>query len=265
MSFKLVAWLSYDGGPYCGWQSQNQSQSGPLPSIQQTFENAIVSVLKHRKFRVQASGRTDAGVHALAQPVHIEFAEKPKIDTVRFRGAINAHLPPSIRIWRLHEVPAQFHATDHAIEKTYGYWILQGPATIPPIDHCVLWIPTPLNWTQMRKSSKALLGEHDFKAFEGRGGNRKTTVRRIRKVALSKKSHLTAEITLFHIQIVGSGFLKQMVRSIVGTLIGIGQGQLPSNRIRQLLITKDRTLIGKTAPAKGLWLEEVSYDRNAFL
>lgn len=264
LNSRFAAWISYQGTDFCGWQRQDREKSGPQMSVQESLELALNKVL-HQNVRVHASGRTDAGVHAIAQVVHFEFINTKSIQPEKLRGALNAHLPSTIRVWRVRAAEPSFHATDCATRKTYAYWILEGPTTLPGLDPLLHWVPYPIHWSVLRKAAKNLVGTHDFKAFQGRGGSRKTTVREIFAIEVRKQAEPHPWASLYVIRITGSGFLKQMVRSIVGTLLDIGRGALPPDRIRQLIKTQDRTLVGKTAPSKGLWLESVTYDRNASL
>lgn len=262
LNFKYVLFISYQGTHYCGWQRQDPKVSGPLPSIQETLEDALFRALKI-KTSLCASGRTDAGVHALGQVAHF-WLPSEIANTERLRGTLNAHLPKDIRIWRITRVAPEFDATRSAVKKSYFYTIVQSPASVPILDLGSLWIPHPLDWGGMQKAAKQWVGTHDFAAFQGRGGDRKTTIRTLYSVKITRSRDSLSHLGIYRIQFIGSGFLKQMIRSMVGTLIRYGEGKMSMTEVKSLLLRPNRAAVGPTAPSKGLWLEQVWYGRNTF-
>mgnify|MGYP001613747388 CR=1 FL=1 len=250
--------VAYDGSRYAGWQIQ-QMRSGKLkvgsggsqkPTIQETLEQVVAQILQE-KVRVVGSGRTDAGVHALAQVAHVRI--KSRLPTERLLHGLNALLPPDIAVTQLKESKNGFHARFDAVRKRYRYRLFTGAVVPPFIRPYVHHVRVPLNLALMRREAAALKGRHNFRAFARAGGPPGGAIRTMTDVRLLRVSHE------LQFEIEGTGFLHTMVRSIVGTLIYIGRGRLPSGTIRRLLRTQDRTGAGTTAPANGLVLVDVHY------
>lgn len=245
-NFKLT--IEYDGGPFHGWQYQPG-----LPTIQDEIQK-ILSMMTRTDIIVHGSGRTDAGVHALGQVAH--FRSDTKISPDQFRIALNQMLPDGIVIRECRHVDDGFHARFSALRKTYRYVILNRP--IPSaVGRQYHWnIRQTLDIPAMQAAAGHLVGEHDFKAFEGTGSPRASTIRRLDKAEFSKDG----DTIIFEIS--GSGFLKFMVRNIVGTLADVGKSKLTPEDVLSILHSRDRTKGGATAPAQGLFLYHVEYPEH---
>lgn len=246
--FKLT--LSYDGTTYAGWQIQANANT-----IQAELERALHEVTGEQ-IRVVASGRTDAGVHALAQVV--SFSSATHLSAEVLAKAIDANVPKDIGILDVREAPAGFHAIRDAVRKRYRYVIQDGP-TCDVFGRAYAWyVPTRLDVESMRVAAQMLLGAHDFSSFEASGSERATSVRTITDLPVERRpgDHLDRII----IEIEADGFLYNMVRNIVGTLVEVGRGKQSADWVAKVLAAKDRTLAGMTAPPHGLYLVRVGYD-----
>lgn len=237
--------LEYDGTEYHGWQIQPEGQTI------QGLLTEILSRLDHRPVTVHGASRTDAGVHACGQVanffLHREMAE------CDLRRALNANLPPDVRVKHVEFVPADFHARYHALSKTYRYRIYCGPVVSPFLYRYVHHLAVPVEIEPMEKAAEVLLGEHDFSAFSTRERPGRSRIRRVLEVKLWRRQDVvTFEIT-------ANGFLRYMVRAIMGTLWEIGRGKRPVEDMAHLLQAGDRRLAGPTLPAKGLTLVRVDY------
>jgi tRNA pseudouridine38-40 synthase len=243
-TIKLV--IEYDGTHYLGWQVQPNGQ---------TIQGVIQDRLKRltgESSQLIGSGRTDAGVHALGQVAH--FKTESRMDANTFQRALNSLLPEDIVIRRAEEVEAEFHARRSARSKVYEYRILNR-TTSPAIDRQYVWhVPQKLNLDEMKKATQNLVGEHDFSAFRSVGSSTRSSVRNILRADWKK-----GKGGLLRFEIEATGFLKQMVRAIVGTLVEVGRGKIDAERFREILESKDRKEAGPTAPAHGLFLNEVKY------
>lgn len=244
--------LAYDGTDFHGWQRQPSA-----PSIQGLLEGAIHK-LTGIPATVIGSGRTDAGVHASRQVAN--FKTNSTIPCPNFARALNNLLLPTIRVVALDEGGPAFHARHSARRKTYWYRILTTPVCSPLLWRFVYHYPYPLNRQRMSKAASLLVGEHDFTSFtcmEGQGDEeQKSNVRTI----LSSRVVWRPGTSMLVYQVTGTGFLRYMVRNIVGTLIDVGRGRNCPRDITRILQAEDRTLAGPTAPAKGLCLMNVEYD-----
>ena len=239
--------ICYDGTAYHGFQVQPNGVT-----IQSAMEEALARLLGET-VRLRAAGRTDAGVHAREQVVDFADSGKRSMETI-VRGG-NALLPPDIRIVAAEEAAASFDARRDAKEKTYRYFLLLDPVASPFFSRHAWHIERPLDLAGMRAGLAHVAGEHDFSSFRGQGCEAKTAVRTIFRAELAP----TGVASLHAIDIAGSGFLKHMVRNIVGTLADIGRGKYPPERMGGILSLRDRTRAGPTAPAHGLFLWEVRY------
>jgi tRNA pseudouridine38-40 synthase len=257
--------VTYIGARYCGWQNQGVD-SGSKPSIQSVFE-AVLRAITGEKNNVIASGRTDAGVSALEQVVHFD-SSAVHLTSEMLIPAMNSNLPPDIRILWAKEVEGTFHAQRSAIKKQYSYYYLTGPCALPEWRYRTTWIRHSLDVGRMHVAAHQLVGEHDFLAFQGRkAASSKSTVRTIFEAdvtSLGAPSILGESVgrsghELIRVRLVGSGFLKQMVRSIAGTLREIGENRRSPESIDELIRSKNRSEVGVTAIASGLWLERVWY------
>jgi tRNA pseudouridine38-40 synthase len=201
---------------------------------------------------VHGAGRTDAGVHARGQvaSARVAFAH----DAATLARALNAQLPEDIRVLDVAEVASDFHARFSARSKTYQYGIRTTPVS-EPFDRAYVWhLPEPLDVDAMRQAAAALTGTHDFAAFQSTGTETSSTVRTIHR------SELTRGTDLLTYEITGNGFLRHMVRAIVGTLVEIGRGRRPAQSMADLVAGGTRADAGATAPAHGLFLVRVDYD-----
>jgi tRNA pseudouridine38-40 synthase len=239
--------IEYDGRNYCGWQVQDRSQK---KSIQETIEKALQKILRE-KIKIIGSGRTDAGVHAKAQVAN--FHTRSQMPLARLQEGLNAVLPEDISIARIGFAGADFHSRFSAKAKVYRYTILNRTHRSALLRNYAYFCRYPLNVRLMRKEAKALLGRHNFRAFCASAGAGKNQLKTIKRVTVSKSN------SLVNIEIEADGYLYNMVRNIVGTLIDIGRGRLPEGTIRNVLRSHDRRQAGPTAAARGLCLAKVKY------
>jgi len=237
--------LEYDGTDFHGWQIQARGRT-----VQGVLEE-VLSRLDHRPVMVHGAGRTDRGVHAEAQVANF-FLERERTPTELLR-AINANLPPDVRIKHVEFVEPDFHARLDARSKTYRYTMFCGRILSPFLYRYVYHLIFPVDVTSMQQAAKMLMGEHDFASFSTREYERKSTVRCIREV------ELWCERDLLALEITADGFLRYMVRTIAGTLCEIGRGRLQVKDMERILAARDRRLAGPTLPAKGLTLVRVDY------
>jgi len=243
-TFKLT--IEYDGSGFHGWQRQATDRT-----VQETIETAL-TVMTRQKVTLIGSGRTDAGVHALAQTA--SFQTRSRIDAQAFLNGLNSLLPDDVVIHQCEPMPESFHARFDVVKKRYRYHILNRPLP-PAIGRQFVWhIRKPLNGEAMADAAKTLSGTHDFKAFEGTGSPRAHTVRSVTDSTVQKTGggNLTYNIE-------ANGFLRYMVRNIVGTLVEVGMGKISAGKVKEILLSKDRSLAGATAPPQGLFLVEVKY------
>jgi len=238
--------IEYDGTNYQGWQVQPKG-----PTIQGILEEKI-GLLTGQPVQLFGSGRTDSGVHALGQVAHFKTQSQMDIHTIQ--RALNSLLPHDIVIQKAEEVDEGFHARKHSKSKIYEYRILNRNLRSAFHRGYVWHIPQKLNLTEMKKATQSLIGEHDFSAFRTVGSPTRTTVRRVIRAEWKR-----GRDGLIRFEIEANGFLKQMVRSIIGTLVEIGKGRMEAAEIREILNSRDRKEAGPTAPAQGLFLKEVKY------
>ncbi len=238
--------LEYDGTRYHGWQRQKNALT-----IQEVLEAALAR-LTGQALKVIGSGRTDAGVHALGQVANFQIISPLPLKA--FLKGLNSLLPPDIAVLKVEEAPPGFHARKSARAKTYEYRILNRPVRSPLNQHHGWWLPYALDLEALREAARALPGEHDFAAFQASGSHVKNTERRVEAAAWA--SHPGGWLCF---TITADGFLRGMVRSLVGTLVEIGRGKRPPTDLAALLISRDRRRAGPTAPPEGLYLVEVRY------
>jgi tRNA pseudouridine38-40 synthase len=248
-SFKLT--LAYDGHDFAGWQIQPDR-----PTIQGTLVSAIEH-LTGEKTLPQGSGRTDAGVHALAQVACVSL-ESP-IPTPNLRKALNDTLPSSIRILVVEEAAADFHARTSARAKTYRYRILRSEICPPFLARYVCHYPYPLNEEPMMASAEIVAGEHDFTSFAAVDPEARKEGLEPNNVRTIYSSTWTREEEELIYSVRGNGFLHHMVRNLVGTFLMIGKGTLSGKDLRRILEARDRSAAAATAPACGLYLVSVEY------
>ena len=243
-NFKMI--VEYDGTAYCGWQRQENGTS-----IQQLLEEAI-KLITGQKVTVIGSGRTDAGVHALNQVGSFRCSTKLPVNKI-FMG-MNSVLPPDIVVKELEEVADDFNALRDVKRKIYVYKICNQRLR-PALGRNYFWhIRYPLDITSMKKAAKLLIGTHDFSCFCATGTDVKDRVRTIVDVEIK-----TRDEGLMEIKVESHGFLKYMVRNIIGTLVEVGCGKRKPEEMKQIIESRDRTIAGVTAPACGLFLKEVKY------
>lgn len=243
---KIALKISYDGTNFCGWQVQPNGRT-----VQEEIEKAVEKVTGQR-VRVTGSGRTDAGVHAKGQVAHLSL-DVASVPPERLYLALNAHLPEDVRVLESKVVADDFDACRTAKKKTYKYSLYLSKITLPLKERYAVKLDTDIDLEKMRSASKLFLGEHDFKSFCASGSSVKTTVRTIYQLDIDNvDKDLTFTIT-------GNGFLYNMVRIIVGTLVKVGEGKATEQDIISMLNGDFRSLGGKTLQAKGLCLENVEY------
>jgi len=243
---KIKLTVQYDGADYHGWQIQPGRRT-----IQGELSDAVTSLVG-RKVTVHGASRTDAGVSALGQAGVFEIVNCP-IPTENFKQAINDRLPNDIVITEAVEATRGFDVIGGAKSKLYRYTIYTGPnRPVLEVRHC--WhIPANLNVEAMQKTGQYLLGEHDFKSFASSKDNRETSVRTI------FRCEVTSEGDWIYVDVEGDGFLYNMVRNIVGSLVEVGIGRWPADKMKQALEACDRTAAGPIAPPQGLCLMWIKY------
>lgn len=243
-NFKII--IEYDGTSYHGWQKQKNQRT-----IQEEIEKALLT-MTGKKTVLTASGRTDAGVHALGQVAN--FTCDTVLSPQAFQNGLNSLTKDDIVIISCDIVDENFHSRFDAKSKTYNYRILNRnlPAAI---NRQYAWfIRKPLDLDAMRHAARNIIGPHDFKAFEGTGSPRSHTTRRVFKAEISEQDN---GLIVFEIE--ADGFLRFMVRNITGTLVDVGLGKITSDDFRKILISKDRSMASATAPPHGLFLMNVKY------
>ena len=238
--------IEYDGKEFNGWQKQPTKLN-----IQGEIERAIEIITKEQ-VDLTASGRTDAGVHAIGQVAN--FKTNSNLPIEKFAIAINSKLKKSIRIQKAEEVEERFHSRYNCKQKTYRYVINnaeQGSAIYRNLEY---YVPVKLNIEEMKKAIKYFEGEHDFKGFKASGTSSKSSVRKI------YKANIIEEGERIGIELTGNGFLYNMVRIIAGTLVDVGLGKIKAEEIEKIIESKDRTKSGKTLPPHALYLLKVEYE-----
>lgn len=242
--FKIT--IEYDGTDFHGWQRQKKDRSvqGEIEKILQTITTNRITLI--------GSGRTDAGVHALGQVAH--FTCDTKLSPQALKKGLNSLLPKDIIILSCEKTDDNFHARFNTKSKVYNYRILN--QSLPSAIHrrYVWHIPKTLDLDSMRSAIGHIKGRHDFSAFEGAGSPRSHSIRNIMKAEIKKDKHGFLVIGLE-----ANGFLKFMVRNIVGTLVDVGLGKITPEGFRKILLSKDRNLASPTAPPQGLFLVQVKY------
>ncbi len=247
--FRLT--LAYDGRPFAGWQSQPSGQT-----VQDTLERALLKILPDLPLRVLASGRTDAGVHALGQVVHFDTPAEKALPPEAWQRALNVHLPPSIRIMESRAVPDEFHARFDAIGKIYRYRVWM-TSVLPPLEAgLACHHPRPLDLAVLESACRSLEGPHDFSGFAAFRGNEKGTEDN-RRTLWSVQSGFCGDVLeiTFH----GSGFLYKMVRLLTGGLLRVAAGQQTATWLTDLLHRRVPGKCPHVAPPDGLYLVSVDY------
>ncbi|HUO44901.1 MAG TPA: tRNA pseudouridine(38-40) synthase TruA [Burkholderiales bacterium] len=243
---RIALGLEYDGSAFCGWQTQPAGCA-----VQDALERALAAIAGAPVTAVCA-GRTDAGVHALAQVVHFDTgAERPESAWVR---GVNTLLPAGAAVLWMREVGADFHARHSARERRYRYLLLNHPVR-PALNRArVGWFHLPLDVERMRTAARLLLGEHDFSAFRSAECQARSPVRELRRLEVLRHG----DYVVF--ELAANAFLHHMVRNIVGCLVYVGKGKHPPEWLGEVLAGRDRRLAAPTFDAAGLYLTEVIYD-----
>lgn len=247
MSRRLKLIVAYDGGPFSGWQSQANGNG-----VQDHLERAFKKITGDR-VRVHGAGRTDAGVHALAQCAHVDLANKT-LPPLRWIGALNSVLPPTLRVLRCRWVTSDFHARFSAKGKVYRYRIYCAPV-LPPVEYGRVWhITAPIDLDRIKSASDLFVGRHDFSGFAANRGQREAdTIRTLYSVNVRRSG------ALISLEFVGDGFLYKMVRLITGALAQCGLGKFSRDELAERLLGKGNPRMRLVAPAAGLFLVRVRY------
>ncbi|HWO96143.1 MAG TPA: tRNA pseudouridine(38-40) synthase TruA [Bacillus sp. (in: firmicutes)] len=242
-NYKLV--IQYDGGRYKGWQRLGNSEN----TIQGKIEN-VLSEMLGRKIEIIGSSRTDAGVHALAQVANFKISEN--LTESEVMNYLNRYLPHDISVVEVSLVHERFHARYNAKDKTYVYKIWNKEYTNPFMRKYSMHVEKPLNIEEMRKACQYFIGEHDFTAFSNAKSKKKSMVRKIYSLEIEE------DTGFIQIRVRGNGFLYNMVRKIVGTLIKVGLDEMEAEAIPKILLSKERDQAG-FADAGGLHLEKIDF------
>lgn len=240
--------LAYDGTDFHGWQAQPG-----LPTIQGTLEQAVAEI-EGKPVKVLGSGRTDAGVHALAQAA--AFSLDNTIPLLNLRKALNRLLPPAIRVLEADQAPDGFHPRYHALSKTYEYRILRSEVCSPFERRWVHHYPYPLDAAALVQTAPVFEGEHDFSAFAAADDGDEKKGSKVRTI-FSSHAELCGERLIY--RVTGSGFLKHMVRNLIGTLVEVGKGNLAREDVAVMLAPGAMRRAGPTLPPGGLFLISVQY------
>jgi len=250
MNFKLT--IQYDGTDFHGWQMQ-----GELRTVQGELTRAL-SLIEGHDVVVHGSGRTDAGVHAAGQVAHAN--SQREITPQKLRAAINGNVAKDVRIMNAEAVSDEFHARYSALEKTYRYRVVNEPVMSPFLIRYAHHEARTLRLDQMRESAGLFLGEHDWSAFSSAQSDAESKVRSITRCAVVETINERAGQRLVEIIVSAEGFLRYMVRSIAGTILAVGRGEMDAKLVQRAINEGDRSLVGATAPACGLTLESVRYE-----
>lgn len=239
--------LAYEGTEFCGWQVQPADRT-----VQGELERALETILG-RPVRVHGSGRTDSGVHALGQTVHFDCPDdRPDFP---WRRSLNALLPKDVRVLEAAPAADDFHARYGAVSKTYEYCLWHERAFCLPQRRRFVWACGPVDFARMEAAAAILAGEHDFAAFQNVGTDVESTVRTV--TGISRYPGATEFESVWRFS--ADGFLKQMVRNLVGCLVACGRGRMSLEAVRAVLESRNRTLAPATVPPQGLTLVRVEY------
>jgi len=262
--------IAYDGTDYVGWQVQPNG-----PSVQTTVESAIAK-LTGETTRLQAAGRTDSGVHALGQVAN--FSSRCAIPCANIRAGLQTFLPDDIVVRDVEDVSSDFHATYSATKKRYRYVIFNSGVPDPFVRRYAWRVPADLDSEAMHDAAQHLVGTHDFRCFESHFPNRATSVRTVSEAVVGRHAGWPvwnqpdslnekpcAEGQFIWFEIVADGFLYNMVRAIMGTLIKVGRNVWQPEAVHDIIQGGDRAAAGETAPACGLYLVDVSYENGGLL
>ena len=250
MNFKLI--VQYDGTDFHGWQLQSD-----LRTVQGELTRAL-SLIEGRDVVVHGSGRTDAGVHAEGQVANVNLLRE--ISPEKLRAAINGNVSKDVRIMRAEVVPDEFHARYSAREKTYRYRIVNGPVISPFWSRFAHHEARALDVERMDESAKLFLGVHDWSGFSSAQSDAETKVRNVTRCEVVERFEKSSPSRIIEITMSAEGFLRYMMRSIAGTLLAVGRGEMDSALVARAISEGDRSLAAATAPAQGLTLVSVRYE-----
>jgi tRNA pseudouridine38-40 synthase len=250
MNFKLL--IQYDGTEFHGWQTQ-----AGLRTVQGELIG-VLSLLDDREVKVHGSGRTDAGVHAEGQVANVQLERK--ITAHKLRNAINGNLARDVRVLFAETADDEFHARYSAVSKTYVYRLVHGPVMSPFWSRFAHQEARTVDLDRMRQGARLFLGEHDWSAFSAADSDAESRVRTITQIDISAGWDERGLCHLIEFTLTANGFLRYMVRSIVGTLLAVGRGEIELDTVRRAIAEGNRELAGPTAPACGLTLLRVQYD-----
>jgi tRNA pseudouridine38-40 synthase len=250
VNFKIT--LQYDGTDFHGWQMQ-----GELRTVQGELTN-VLSQIDSRPVIVHGSGRTDAGVHAEGQVASVTLQKQ--ITPEKLRAAINGNVGKDLRAVEVETVDEQFHARYSALEKAYRYRVVNGPVITPFWVRYAHHEARHLDIQRMQRAAQLFLGEHDWSAFSSAQSDAETKIRTITSLDVSARADAILHSRLIDITITANGFLRYMVRSIVGTLMAVGRSEMNEDLVQRAINEGDRSLVAATAPACGLTLMSVKYE-----
>lgn len=251
---RLKLTIAYVGTKFYGWQRQALKDAPELRTVQYELEKAA-SRIAGQKVNVHASGRTDTGVHADAQVAHMDVpAHKTDVNWLR---ALNAQLPHDVAVASVEAVPNTFHAQYSAISKRYAYSLWLRKDYTPPRIQKFVWSVGELNLEAMQQAALHLVGTKDFSSFRNFGADYATTVRTVESVKLLPSDPDNPFLAVWHFQ--ANGFLKQMVRNMMGLLVAVGKGKLHTEAVPEIIAGQNRALSAATAPPAGLCLSQVFY------
>ncbi len=249
--------IHYEGSGFSGWQIQpgKRTVQGVIQDILRCVLNESVDLI--------GSSRTDAGVHALGQVAHIKTLNTMAVR--KLHHALKRMLPTDVSVVKLSEAKNGFHSQKSTKKKTYRYWIWNSSIVHPQLNRMSWQIPTTLDIRLMKKAAKHLVGTHDFLAFRAADASTKTSIRTIYRIRFREEDSWPRSYlgkipgVLFCIEFTGSGFLKNMVRNIVGTLVDVGREKIKPDEMKKILLSKDRRRAGMKVPAQGLFLTNIDY------
>ncbi|HKP72332.1 MAG TPA: tRNA pseudouridine(38-40) synthase TruA [Pyrinomonadaceae bacterium] len=250
MNYRLT--IQYDGTDFHGWQMQGAGER----TVQGELARAL-SLIDGRAVVVNGAGRTDAGVHAEGQVASVELARD--IAPEKLRAAVNGNIEPDARVIAADAADENFHARYSARGKTYRYRIFNAPFASPFLSRFAHTDARRIDVRRMQSCARLFLGEHDWTAFSAAQSDVQTRVRTVTRLEVSERWSEEGRGRLIEITASADGFLRYMVRSIAGTLLEVGRGEMDERQVARALDSRDRSLAGATAPAKGLTLVEVHY------
>lgn len=250
MNFKLI--IQYDGTDFHGWQMQSE-----LRTVQGELTKAL-SLVEGREVVVHGSGRTDAGVHAQGQVASVSLQKQ--ITPEKLRAAVNGNIGKDVRVMDIQAVADEFHARYSAVEKTYCYRVVNGPVMSPFSLRYAHHEARALDLERMSECAQLFLGAHEWTAFSSAQSDAETKTRTITRLTIERRDEDRARSPIIEMTVTADGFLRYMVRSIAGTLMAVGRGEMDCELVRRAINEGDRSLVGATAPACGLTLVSVRYE-----